>query len=68
MNEEIERIDADLARLRKEAVEVRAQIGDQAGEGPTDPAETAMMLANVEQLESLIETLEARRETLANRL
>jgi chromosome segregation ATPase len=64
MNEEIEQLDADLARLRREATEVREQIGDRDGEGPTDSAELAAMLSNVEQLESLIETLEARREKL----
>ena len=64
MNEEIEQLDADLSRLRKEAVELRQQIGDQDGAGPTDPAEISMMLSNVEQLESQIETLEARREKL----
>ncbi|MBO3746853.1 hypothetical protein J5X84_12310 [Streptosporangiaceae bacterium NEAU-GS5] len=66
MDEEIERLDADLARLRKEATELREQIGDQDTEGPTDSAELSMMLSNVEQLESLIETLEARREKLSD--
>jgi len=67
MDEEIEQIDADLARLRKEASELRAQIGDQDGEGPIDPEETSMMLSNVEQLESVIETLEARRQNLLSK-
>jgi ubiquinone biosynthesis protein UbiJ len=65
--EALRRVEEDLARLRRDVAEARQQIGER-WDAPTDAAELAMVLTNVEQQEALIEDLEARRETLLRRL
>jgi ubiquinone biosynthesis protein UbiJ len=60
-------VDAELARLREDVAAMRREIGER-WDAPTDAAELATVLTNVEQQESLIETLEARRERLLQKL
>ncbi|MCC5577175.1 hypothetical protein IMZ11_16230 [Microtetraspora sp. AC03309] len=65
--EQLERVDADLVRLRQEVVDMRREIGGR-GAGPTDAAEMSAVITQVEQQEALIEDLELRREQLLRRL
>ncbi|WP_155340314.1 hypothetical protein [Acrocarpospora corrugata] len=59
---ELQQVEEELARLRRQARELREQIG----EGPTDPAEIAMLIANADQLDALAENMEIRRQVLLN--
>ncbi|GLX00351.1 hypothetical protein [Microtetraspora sp. NBRC 16547] len=65
--EQLERVDADLARLRQEVRDMRREIGER-GAGPTDAAEMSSLITNAEQQEALIEDLELRRQQLLRRL
>jgi hypothetical protein len=65
--EELRQVDEELAELRRTAVELRAQIGDRS-DGPTDPAETALVITAAEEQEALIAVLESRREALVRHL
>ncbi|WP_067182969.1 hypothetical protein [Microtetraspora niveoalba] len=65
--EQLERVDADLARMRQEVAEMRREIGERSA-GATDAAEMATVFTNVEQQEALIEDLEIRRRQLLQRL
>jgi ubiquinone biosynthesis protein UbiJ len=67
VREQLRQVDADLAKLRQDVAEMRQQIGERWN-SPTDSAELAMILTNVEQQEALIEDLETRREQLLARL
>ncbi|WP_066934494.1 hypothetical protein [Microtetraspora fusca] len=64
---QLERVDADLARLRQEVKEMRREIGERR-DGTTDAAEMSALITNVEQQEALIEDLELRRRHLLRRL
>lgn len=64
---ELQTLDEELAVLRSEVDQIRRRLGEHA-EGPTDPAETAATLTNVEEQEALVGTLEARRQHLLKRL
>ncbi|GIH72524.1 hypothetical protein [Sphaerimonospora thailandensis] len=63
----LEEVDAQIARLHREAVQMREEIG-QSWDAPTDPAERAVLLTNVEQQEALIGNLQNRREQILRRL
>ncbi|WP_214109571.1 hypothetical protein [Acrocarpospora catenulata] len=61
--DELQQLEENLARVRKEAGQLREQIGDRT-DGPTDPAELSMLISNADQLDALAEELEARRQRL----
>ncbi|GAA1013339.1 hypothetical protein Aple_053810 [Acrocarpospora pleiomorpha] len=61
--DELQQVEEELASLRRQARELREQIG----EGPTDPAEVAMLIANADQLDALAENMELRRQSLLNK-
>ncbi|GAA1269012.1 hypothetical protein Psi02_18850 [Planotetraspora silvatica] len=67
IREQLKELEAELARLRASAADIRREIGER-WDAPTDAAEIAMVITNAEQQESLIETLEARRERLLQKL
>jgi len=64
---EIRQIEEDLVQLRRKAADLHQVIGDRSY-GPTDSNEVGTMIENAEEEDSLIETLEARREALLGRL
>ncbi|MGI5492862.1 hypothetical protein [Microtetraspora malaysiensis] len=64
---QLERVEADLARLRQEVKELRREIGERR-DGTTDAAEMSALFTNVEQQEALIEDLELRRQHVLRRL
>jgi len=63
--EELRRLDEDLARLKRENREQREQIGEM---GATDQFEVSALLAQADEQSGLIAELEQRRETLRRRL
>ncbi|WP_030456971.1 hypothetical protein [Herbidospora cretacea] len=63
---ELQQVEEEIARIRAEARSLREQIGDRAGDGPADSAELATLIANADQLDTLAEELESRRDTLKN--
>jgi hypothetical protein len=63
--DELRRIEEDLARLRAENREVREQVGEI---GATDPIEIGSMIAMADEQEQLIADLELRRDELRRRL
>ncbi|WP_066361115.1 hypothetical protein [Herbidospora mongoliensis] len=63
---ELQQVEEEIARIRAEARSLREQIGDRAGEGPADSAELSSLIAGADQLDTLAEELEGRRETLKN--
>lgn len=67
LREKLREVDEDLERLRESARELRERIGDRS-DAPTDAAEMASLITMAEEQEGLVETLEARRETLQGRL
>jgi hypothetical protein len=67
LREDLQKLDGQIARLRQDVVEMRREIG-QSWDAPTDPAEKASLLTNVEQQEALIDDLEVRRQQLLRRL
>ncbi|GAB3131270.1 hypothetical protein [Microbispora hainanensis] len=67
LKKELEELEAQIERLRRETAQMREEIG-QSWDEPTDPAERATLLTNVEQQEALIEELELRREQILRRL
>jgi hypothetical protein len=67
IREQLNEVEAGLARLRESAEAIRREIGER-WDAPTDAAEMATVITNAEQQEALIETLEARRERLLRRL
>lgn len=67
LKKELDEVDAQIERLRRETVQMREEIG-QSWDEPTDPAERATLLTNVEQQEALIEDLQLRREQILRRL
>jgi hypothetical protein len=67
IREQLNEVEAGLARLRESAAAIRREIGER-WDAPTDAAEMATVITNAEQQEALIETLEARRERLLRRL
>jgi hypothetical protein len=64
---ELRLVEQELADLRGEADELRREIGD-PGEAPGDQAARANLITSLEMTEAVIETLEARTETLRQRL
>ncbi|MEU7689267.1 hypothetical protein OHB01_12300 [Microbispora hainanensis] len=67
LKKELEELEAQIERLRRETVQMREEIG-QSWDAPTDPAERATLLTNVEQQEALIDDLELRREQILRRM
>ncbi|MFC6081174.1 hypothetical protein [Sphaerisporangium aureirubrum] len=67
LREKLREVEEDLTRLRQSAKEIRERIGDRS-DAPTDAAEMSTMITMAEQQEVLVETLEARRESLLRRL
>ncbi|GAA4589914.1 hypothetical protein GCM10023194_45420 [Planotetraspora phitsanulokensis] len=67
IRDRLREVEAELVRLRESAAAIRQEIGER-WDAPTDAAEMATVITNAEQQESLIETLEARRERLLQRL
>lgn len=67
LREEIRVVEAELAELRRTAVELRRGIGSRS-DGPNDAEDTAAAITSAEEQEALIGVLEARRERLQNRL
>lgn len=67
LREELDEVDAQIERLSREAAQMREEIG-QSWDAPTDSAERAVLLTNVEQQEALIANLRDRREQILRRL
>jgi hypothetical protein len=67
LREKLRELEEDLVRLRQSAREQRERIGDRS-DAPTDAAEMASLITMAEEQEALVETLEARKETLLRRL
>ncbi len=67
LKKELDEVDAQIARLRKETAQIREEIG-QSWDAPTDMAEKATLLTNVEQQEALIDDLQLRREQILRRM
>ncbi|MCW2914522.1 MAG: hypothetical protein JWN52_2590 [Actinomycetia bacterium] len=64
LEEELRQVEADLAELRRTAVELRSQIGD----GPGDAVDRSATITAAEEQEALADQLEARRDELLRRL
>ncbi|MEV4454846.1 hypothetical protein ACWEQG_14310 [Microbispora sp. NPDC004025] len=67
LGKELEEVDAQIERLRKQAAQMREEIG-QSWDAPTDMAERSTLLTNVEQQEALIDDLQVRREQILRRM
>ncbi len=67
LKKELDEVDAQIERLRKETAQIREEIG-QSWDAPTDMAEKATLLTNVEQQEALIDDLQLRREQILRRM
>ncbi|MEU7909699.1 hypothetical protein [Microbispora bryophytorum] len=67
LKKELDEVDAQIERLRRETVQLREEIG-QSWNAPTDMAERATLLTNVEQQEALIDDLQVRREQILRRM
>ncbi|GIH62378.1 hypothetical protein [Microbispora siamensis] len=67
LKKELDEVDAQIERLRKETTQIREEIG-QSWDAPTDMAEKATLLTNVEQQEALIDDLQVRREQILRRM
>ncbi|WP_433499136.1 hypothetical protein ACQP1K_01910 [Sphaerimonospora sp. CA-214678] len=64
---ELDEVEARIERLSRDAAQMREEIG-QSWDAPTDSAERAVLLTNVEQQEALIGNLRNRREQILRRL
>ncbi|MFG1948846.1 hypothetical protein [Nonomuraea sp. NPDC048826] len=62
--EELRRLDEEIARLKEENREQREQIGEM---GPTDQAEISALITQADEQAGLISELEERRESLRRR-
>ncbi|MDA0641195.1 MULTISPECIES: hypothetical protein [Nonomuraea] len=62
--EELRRLDEDIARLKQENREQREQIRDM---GATDQTEIASLITQADEQAGLISELEERRESLRRR-
>ncbi|KAB8185935.1 MULTISPECIES: DUF342 domain-containing protein [Microbispora] len=67
LKKELDEVDAQIERLREETKQIREEIG-QSWDAPTDMAEKATLLTNVEQQEALIDDLQLRREQILRRM
>ncbi|MBE3008512.1 hypothetical protein IL992_04830 [Microbispora sp. NEAU-D428] len=67
LKKELDEVEAQIERLRKETAQIREEIG-QSWDAPTDMAEKATLLTNVEQQEALIDDLQLRREQILRRM
>ncbi|WP_327049040.1 hypothetical protein OG320_14830 [Microbispora sp. NBC_01189] len=67
LKKELEELDAQIERMRQESVQMRQEIG-QSWDAPTDMAERATLLTNVEQQEALVDDLQVRREQILRRM
>ncbi|MEV4293546.1 hypothetical protein [Microbispora rosea] len=67
LKKELDEVDAQIERLRRETAQLREEIG-QSWNAPTDMAEKATLLTNVEQQEALIDDLQIRREQILRRM
>ena len=67
IQEELQVVEEDLARLREAAADLRRHIGEGWDE-PTDPEERSVLIQGAEEQEALIGELEARRDELQRRL
>ncbi|GGO13408.1 hypothetical protein GCM10010116_26990 [Microbispora rosea subsp. aerata] len=67
LEKQLKEVDAQIERLREETRQMREEIG-QSWDAPTDPAEKAVLLTNVEQQEALIDDLQVRREQILRRM
>jgi hypothetical protein len=67
MQEELNLVQEDLARLRETAAGLRQRLGE-GGDEPTDEEERSALIEAAEENEALIARLEVRREELLGRL
>jgi type VI protein secretion system component VasK len=67
LRRELQQVEADLARLRELAADLRRRIGERWHD-PTDAEERTQMITLAEEQEALAEVLENRREELLQRL
>ncbi|MBX6382675.1 MAG: hypothetical protein IRZ07_06830 [Microbispora sp.] len=67
LEKELEEVDAQIERLRRETAQMREEIG-QSWDAPTDMMERSVLLTNVEQQEALIDDLLIRREQILRRM
>ncbi|OPG12714.1 hypothetical protein [Microbispora sp. GKU 823] len=67
LKKELDEVDAQIERLRKETAQIREEIG-QSWDAPTDMVERSALLTNVEQQEALIDDLQVRREQILRRM
>jgi len=64
---ELQLLERELAELRQEADELRSEIGD-PNEDPAELEDRANLITSLETHEALIESFEARLESLRRRL
>jgi hypothetical protein len=67
LRQELRRVEDELDEQRREADELRQEIGDRSG-GPGDRVDRSTLLTSLELQEAVIETLESRRQELRRRL
>ena len=67
VREQLRLVDEELAGLRRQAEELRTQVGERTG-GPMDLAESASAITAAEEQEALIDVLEQRRAGLLRKL
>jgi hypothetical protein len=65
LREELRLVEDDIESLRRSAVQLRQNVGE---DEPGDFADRASVIAAAEEQESLAEQLEARRDNLLKRL
>ena len=63
LQQELAEVEADVARLRDTAENLRDQIGDRSFE-PADASERAALITAAEEQEALLGTMEVRRDKL----
>ncbi len=64
---ELRQLDEEIAETRESAAELRRQIGDRT-DGTLEPEETAATISSAEELETIVDTLQTRRDEVARQL
>jgi hypothetical protein len=67
LRDQLRTVEEELAQLRESAADLRRSVGSRS-DGAGEPEDTAMVIAEAEEQETLIEVLEGRRGALLDRL
>jgi hypothetical protein len=67
LRDQLRTVEEELAQLRESAADLRRSVGSRS-DGAAEPEDTAMVIAEAEEQETLIEVLEGRRGALLERL